>query len=446
MSQQDILTNRANRVMVGGVASGWNSFYEFGAKHFKHAEGTYIYDVEGKRYIDYCMGWASLFLGHNSKIVGEALQKALELGFGFQYETEYHVKLAELITEAIPCADKVRFANSGTEANIFATRIARCATGRQKILKFEGHFHGVLDNLLFSTDTSPNLGGMLANGDFEAVPGSKGIPNNTQELILIVPFNDINSFRETVERHKTEIAAVIMEPICLASAVIYPDEQFLKEVRDICTREKIVLIFDEVMTGFRRGFGVAQSHIGVTPDLTTLGKIIGCGFPVAAVVGKVDLMNELQPIGKGQASGTNTGRLMSILGSYYVLSYLKDNQSLYEHLNINSDYMINQINMLIKRYGIKGFADGYAGRIVTHFGFDEKIQSYRQSVDSWNKEFNNKCYKAAYEKGLYGFFLPLGICPEPITITPMHKKSDIDETLEILESIFKCTPYRESTR
>jgi glutamate-1-semialdehyde 2,1-aminomutase len=154
MSYEQILKERADKVMVGGVASGWNKFPIVGANHFSKADGTYIFDVDGKKYIDYCMGWGSLFLGHNPEVIKEAFNQAFEIGFGFQYETEYHVKLAELITEIVPCGDKVRFANSGTEATMFAIRMARCKTGRKKIIKFEGHFHGVHDYLLFSMDAS----------------------------------------------------------------------------------------------------------------------------------------------------------------------------------------------------------------------------------------------------------------------------------------------------
>lgn len=444
MDNEQALKLKANQVMVGGVACGWNNFPIFGANHYSHARGTHIYDINGRDYIDYCMGWGSLFLGHHPEIIKQAFEKAFEIGFGFQYETNYHVKLAELITGLIPCGDKVRFANSGTEATMFAIRIARCYTGKKKIIKFEGHFHGVHDYLLYANDCSPYLGKKNELGEISPVPGSGGIPDNIDDLIIPVSFNNTESLVRIVEKHGAEVAGIIMEPICLASAVIYPEKDFLKTVRELCTQNNMVLIFDEVMSGFRGGLGGAQEYLGIMPDIATYGKILGCGLPIAAVVGNSKFMDMLEPIGKGIASGTNTGRVLNIIGSYYALSYLKNNSSIYNRLSELTTYFVKKTNELFAKYHVKGFATGYAGRIVIHFGSDKPLTNFRDAVTTWNKEYHVQCYEQAYKRGLYAFLLPLLVCPEPITITPVHTPEDLNETLNILESIVKNTPYTES--
>jgi glutamate-1-semialdehyde 2,1-aminomutase len=442
MDIEQTLKRRAQKVMVGGVASGWNDFPIFGANHYSKAERSLVFDVEGKKYIDYCMGWGSLFLGHNPEIIKEAFIKAYEVGFGFQYETEYHVKLAELITEIAPCGEKVRFANSGTEATMFAIRMARCRTGKKKIIKFEGHFHGVHDYLLFAMDACDRLGKKMELGQLEPIPGSAGIPNDVKDLVIPVPYNDTDAFLKVVEHYKDEIAGVIMEPICLASAVIYPNRDFISVVRDVCSKENIVLIFDEVMSGFRENLEGAQKSFNVIPDIATYGKVLGCGLPIAAIAGKTEFMDVLKPIGGAEASGTNTGRVITMIGSYYALSYLKEHEELYERVNKLNTLFVDGVNAVFERNGVVGHAQGYGGRIVIHFGSEKPIRSFRDAVETWNKDYHMACYKKVYKEGLYSFLLPLLVCPEPLTITPVHTESEINETLNILESTVKSIPYK----
>ncbi|MGG4551380.1 aspartate aminotransferase family protein [Paenibacillus humicus] len=441
MSIDKLLQERANSVLVGGVSSGWNSFPNFDVKHFKQSDGAYIYDVDGQKYIDYCMGWGSLFLGHKPDIIQNAFNEAFNIGFGFQYETEYHVKLAELITELVPCGEKVRFANSGTEATMFAIRMARTKTGRKKIIKFEGHFHGVHDYLLFAMDASDRLGKKMLSGEIEPISGSSGIPSDINELVIPVPFNDIEAFQNVIDKYGDDIAGVILEPILLSSAVIFPNIDYLKAIRNICTQKGIVLIFDEVMSGFRGEIAGAQNYLGVTPDLATFGKILGGGLPIAAIVGKSEFMDVLRPIGNAEASGTNTGRVYAMVGAYHVLNHLRNNPHLYSEAHHLNDLFCNGVKEIFSHHGVPGFANGYAGRIVIHIGTNEPCNNFRDVVNTWNKTYHLKCYEQAYNKKLYAFLLPLLVCPEPITITPIHTREDINETLNILESIIRNTPY-----
>jgi glutamate-1-semialdehyde 2,1-aminomutase len=323
------LREKAGKVLVGGVSCGWNSMKDIGATHIKRAEGSHIWDVDDKEYIDFSMGWASLFLGHTPDFYKDTIQQAAEIGYGFQYESEYHIKLANLLSEVIPCAEKVRLTNTGTESTMYAIRIARTYTGKEKIIKFEGHFHGVNDYLNFSNDATPNIGERFSNGSIKPLPGSAGIPKKLEEYIITLQYNDIDSFYRILEEERENIAGVILEPICLASVIMFPQNNFLQKLRKACDEEGIVLIFDEIMSGFRERIGGVQSYYNVIPDITTISKIMGCGFIISAIVGKSEFMNVLDPIGECVASGTNTGRLLSVIGSYNALNYLKNHKELY---------------------------------------------------------------------------------------------------------------------
>lgn len=433
------LRERAESCLVGGVSCGWNAMNTIGATHFKKAEGCSLYREDGKRFIDYSMGWGSLFLGHNHEIAKKSFLQAFETGFGMQYETEYHVALAELLCKIIPCAEKVRFTNTGTESTLYAIRMARAFTGKEKIIKFEGHFHGVHDYLNFSNDVSPVLGERYSNGSIESLSGSAGIPSGLSQYIITLAYNDIDSFYRIIDSQKNEIAGVILEPICLASAIMFPQNDFLVKLRNVCTDNGIVLIFDEVMSGFRENVQCAQTTVQVTPDIATFSKILGGGFVISAIAGKTEYMNILDPVGDCVASGTNNGRLASIIAAYNMISHLVNHTEIYETHKKQSGYFIKSIIDIFNSSGVTGTAKGYGGRTVIYFGSDHMEDNYEFVVKYWDKKTHIKCYLEAYERGLYGFLMPLKICPEPVCLTPAHSIDDINYTLNIFEDIVRTT-------
>jgi glutamate-1-semialdehyde 2,1-aminomutase len=437
------LRERANQVLVGGVSAAWNHLSGLGPIYFDKAKGSRITDVDGNEYIDYLVGWGSLFLGHNPKVLHDAIQQALEIGFGFQYESQYHVELAEKIIELVPGAEMVRLCNSGTEATMNAIRLARLKTGKNKLIKFEGHFHGQHDYLLYSMDTSPYLGEIRELGNIQPVPGSGGIPGVIEQLVIPLPFNDIEAFMEAVKRNKDDLAAIILEPISLNIGCVMPTPEFLQTIRKVSEEEGIVLIFDEVLTGFRVALGGAQEYFGIIPDLACFGKAFGCGMPIAALAGKKEFMLGLEPIGKGQMSGTNTGRLITVIGTLNALKEL-EKPGTYEYITNLNDMFVREFTWLMERYSIPGYVQGVGGRVGIHFGLRSQPTDYRHIVREWNKEFTLACFrKAFYEQGLYGFFLPLKFCPEPVTMCLAHTVEDIHETLNRVETIFKQIPYFE---
>ncbi|MFD5854016.1 aspartate aminotransferase family protein [Cytobacillus pseudoceanisediminis] len=435
------LKNRAEGVLVGGVSASWNYFEEVGPIYFKNAEGAYLQDVDNNKYIDYLVGWGSLILGHKPEFIKNVFNEAFENGFGFQYETENHIRLAEKIIELVPGAEMVRLCNSGTEATMHAIRLARVKTNKNKVIKFEGHFHGIHDYLMYSMDSSPNMGRIKGLGDIEPVPGSGGIPGVIDQLVIPLPFNDIEAFREAVKNNKDDLAAIILEPISLNIGCIKPDKTFLEELRKISKEEGIVLIFDEVLTGFRVALGGAQELYNITPDLACFGKAMGCGMPVAALTGKKEFMEGLAPVGKGQMSGTNTGRILTVLGTLAALNELQTVNP-YEHINKLNDTFIKEMQALLDTYSIPGYVDGAGGRIGIHIGLEEKPRDYRHIIKDFNHDFTLECFKKAlYEKKLYGFFMPLPNAPEPVTFSAKHTLNDLYETLNRVETIFKEIPY-----
>jgi len=429
--------------LVGGVTSGWNEFCESGHAVIKRGKGAIIWDNQDREYIDWIMGWGSLLLGHDPQPVFDAIQEAIGLGFGFQYETETHGEVAREICEAIPGAEKVRLANTGSEATLHALRVARQVTGRSKIVKFEGHFHGLNDYLLYGVDCSPYLGEYRGDGSsIRSVAGSAGLPDAAlQDLVIVVPFNNVSALQSVFEREGENIAGVILEPIALNIGCVAPDPGFLQTLREICDHYGSLLIYDEVLTGFRIARGGAGELFGVTADLICLGKALGCGMPVAALTGKREYMEVLTPKGEVQMAGTNTGRHMTVHGTLAALRTM-GKAGFYSGLNQLNDQVVSGCRELFERYKIPAYVEGYGGRIGIFLGAEERPRDFREVVQSWNRPFHVECYrKAYYEKGLFGFLLPLGVCPEPVTLSAVHTPELIDQTLNRLEDILKEVPY-----
>ncbi|MGN6134446.1 MAG: glutamate-1-semialdehyde 2,1-aminomutase, partial [Aureliella sp.] len=310
--------------MPGGVNSPARAFNAVGGGplFIEQAAGPYLFDIDGHRYIDYIGSWGPMILGHAHPAVIEAIVSAAARGTSFGAPTEAESELAELIIESVPSIDKVRLVSSGTEATMSAIRLARGATGRDKIIKFAGNYHGHVDSLLVSAGSSAaNLG----------VPDSPGVTAGTSRDTIVLEYNDIDALTETFATCGSEIAAIILEPVVGNMGCVPPRAGFLETARELCNRFSSVLIFDEVMTGFRVALGGAQSLYGVTPDLTTLGKIVGGGMPLGAYGGRIDLMDQVLPAGKVFQAGTLSGNPLATAAGTATLRLLRD-ASPYAHL------------------------------------------------------------------------------------------------------------------
>ena len=338
------LFEKAKHLIPGGVNSPVRAFRSVGGTPFftRKAEGYKLTTADGNDLIDYVCTWGPAIHGHNHPRIKEAISKALENGTSFGTPGPAEVEMAELISQVVPSVEKVRMCNSGTEATMSCIRLARGFTNRSKIIKFAGCYHGHVDSLLVKAGS-----GALTLGN----PDSAGVPKSLAKETIVLPFNDPGAVREALEQNKDEIAAIIIEPYPANCGLILPQDGYLKDLRDLCDQHKVLLIFDEVMTGFRLGIGGVQEREGITPDLTAMGKIIGGGLPVGALGGKAEIMDHLAPLGPVYQAGTLSGNPLAMAAGIESLRMLKDDPP-YDHLESMGTIISNGILDLANVHGI----------------------------------------------------------------------------------------------
>ncbi len=435
MSRLKQIYNEAANCFVGGASAGqrYNAILKQ-PLYIKSANGSRFIDADGNEFIDYhtCAG-AGLF-GHNHPRVKQAIMKAIDLGFFLNFDTEYHVELATLLKEFFPSCELIRLANTGSEATQAAMRVARCYTKRDKIVKFEGHFHGMHENIWFNHNDVSEID---AHGEVQTTPDSQGFPENAKDNVVNALYNNIDSFKHVISKYKDQVAAVILEPISYNCGCYEAKKEFLEAVREICTRENIVLIFDEVICGLRMRPGSAQLLYGVIPDMTTMAKAIGGGLSIAAFGGRADIMNCLNPMGKAAVSGTYTGALMPVMSSIECLKMAKED-GFYDHLEEIENRLYSGIDELFKKHGKKGHCRGVGARFAIYFGvenpeddFDFRLVAEHQDRQMY-KNFVTECLK----HGLWFHDTAGPVSPAHYGITVAHTIADIDETLQRLDKIF----------
>jgi glutamate-1-semialdehyde 2,1-aminomutase len=338
------LFEKAKKLMPGGVNSPVRAFqpYPF---FTKCAKGSRLTDVDGKEYIDYCLAYGPLILGHANPVVVDAVRAQLECGTLYGTPTEQEVELAELVGKVVPCAEMVRLVSTGGEATMSAIRAARGYTGKKKIVKFEGCYHGAHDSVLVKSGSGATTFGM---------PNSLGIPEETTRNTIVVPYNDAGKFEEEVKANQSDLAAVIVEPVLGNIGLILPEEGFLETLREVTEKFGVVLIFDEIITGFRVALGGAQELYGITPDLTTLGKVMGGGFPLAAFVGKEEIMKTIAPEGKVYQAGTYSGNPVSVAAALATLRVLRDGgDEFYSRLEQKCEFVMKPLQQLVRESNLE---------------------------------------------------------------------------------------------
>ena len=411
------LFKEAKNYLPGGVDSPVRAYepYPFFAQE---AKGSKIFDVDGNAYIDYCLAYGPLVLGHaNEKIMNEVADQ-LKIGSAYGVPTEKEIELAKLVIKKVPCAEMVRFVNSGTEATMSAIRLARAATGKKKIIKFEGSYHGAHDYVLVKS-------GSGAAG----LPDSPGVPEDTTRNTVLIPFNDKEALTDLVEKDGNEIAAIIVEPIMGNIGFIPPKEDYLKFLRKITSQNNIILIFDEVITGFRIAEGGAQEYFGVTPDLVTLGKIIGGGFPMGALAGKKDLMRMIAPSGAVYQAGTFNGNPVSVTAGLAMLKQL--NSDFYKELDQKGTMLRNGIQDILNDNGLNFKIAGLSSMFQIYFTSNE-VHDYSSAKSADTEKFNE--YFHILLKN--GVFIPPSQF-ECCFLSLMHDKEDIQKTLDAIEISLK---------
>lgn len=389
---------RAQKSLAGGVSASTRLNRGVGhPMYFDRAEGCRVWDLDGREYLDLCCSHGATLLGHGDPRVQAAVEKALARGAACSYENETHAELAELICKTIPCCDRVRFTGSGTEATMHTIRLARAFTGKPKLLKIEGNFHGYHDQVMFSIGTpADRLGDETAPTLY---PGSTGIAPGLAEQLVLVPYNRPDLLEAAIKQHAHELAAVICEPIYFNAGCVLPTPEFLKALRELTTKHGILLIFDEVLCAFRMCPGGAQEYLGVTPDLCTLGKAVGGGYPLSVFGGRRDIMERLMPQGDCQHSGTYNGHPVAVAaGLAAVTAYTQP--GFYDHINAVGTRLFLGLNESFKRHGVKAKVQGLGARFGVYFGVETELRNYRDVVRH-QREQMLRFVAAAIGEGVY---------------------------------------------
>ena len=420
MNNSELLFERAQLFIPGGVNSPVRAFRSVGGTplFFKSAKGSILTDVDGKNYIDYIGSWGPMILGHCHKPIVETLKKATENTTSFGAPTELEADIAELICEMVPAVEKVRMTNSGTEACMSAIRVARGYTNKEKFIKFEGNYHGHADAFLIKAGS-----GAITLG----VPNSPGVTKGTAQDTLLAPYNDLSAVKKIIEDNPNQIAAIILEPVAGNMGCIPPKKGFLEGLKSLCNEHDIVLIFDEVMTGFRLSKGGASEYYGVTPDMVTLGKIIGGGLPVGAFGGKKEIMDMVAPVGPVYQAGTLSGNPIAMGCGYTLLKELNENPSIYSQLEENTAYFEKELRRVFDNKNLRYTINRVGSMISFHFDIDE-VNNFDDACNA-NADLFKTLFHGVLKRGVY--FAPSAF--ESLFLSTTHTKELLDSTIVAIE-------------
>lgn len=416
--------DRAVQVIPGGVNSPVRAFRAVGEQpvFIERAKGQYLYDADGNKYIDYIGSWGPMILGHNDDRVVEAIIKQMEKGISYGAATKLEVDMAERMIELVPALEMVRMVNSGTEAVMSAIRAARGFTGKNKIIKFEGCYHGHADALLVKAGS-----GVMTAG----VPDSSGVPEGCVKDTLTAVYNDLSSVEALFAENQGEIACVIIEPVAANMGVVLPKEGFLEGLRKLCDNNQALLIFDEVITGFRLGIDGASGYYQIKPDLLTFGKIIGGGMPVGAYGGRKDVMSVVSPVGEVYQAGTLSGNPVAMRAGITQLELLQKNPEIYTKINALGEKFRNGAKAILDKYNLPYQVTGI-GSLSCIFFIEQKVTDYVMAKTSNTEKFADY-FKYMLQSGNY--FGPSQF--EAIFVSAAHTEADIEKTLQNMEEYYR---------
>lgn len=426
MNRSETLFEQAKQVLPGGVNSPVRAFraVNMAPRFISRADGAYIYDVDGGKYIDYVCSWGPMILGHNHPAIREAVERAVQDGLSYGAPTEREVEIAQLMVELVPHIEMVRMVNSGTEAVMSALRLARGATGRDKIIKFEGCYHGHSDCMLVNAGSSALAGGH---------PSSAGVPEGAAKDTLTAQFNDLDSVRVLLEANHGEVAAIIVEPVAANMGVVGPAPGFLEGLRALCDAHGALLIFDEVITGFRLALGGAQEYFGVRADLVTFGKIIGGGMPVGAYAGSRELLELVAPCGPVYQAGTLSGNPVAMAAGLAQLRWLKEHPSVYEDIAQKAQTLADGLRKAAADTGAPVHIN-QVGSLLAPFFTPADVNTFTDAKGSDVAKYA-RYFAGMLERGVY--LAPAQF--EAMFLSAAHSQNDIEHTIsaarEVLASL-----------
>jgi len=426
-SHSQSLFEKAKQFIPGGVNSPVRAFRAVGGNplFIRSAKGAYLYDEDGNAYLELINSWGPMVLGHAHEIIEKAVRDALSGSLSFGAPTRKEVEMAELIVDMVPSVEKVRMVNSGTEACMSAIRLARGFTGREKIIKFEGCYHGHGDSFLIAAGS-----GAITMGVPDSPGVNKGVANDT----LTAPYNDLEAVKRLTDANTGNVAAIIIEPVAGNMGLVLPQEGFLEGLRQLCDREGIILIFDEVMTGFRLAPGGVQERMGVLPDLTTLGKIIGGGMPVGAYGGKREIMDYVSPAGPVYQAGTLSGNPIAMSAGLAMLHHLRENPSVYDRLEEIGNQLVNGFRENLRQLGLD-FTINHIGSMFSIFTTSRPVTDF-ESAKTADLALFGKYFQAMLRRGVYlapsqfeSLFLSTALTDEHIRHIVQANRESLEEVL-----------------
>ncbi|KFC39295.1 glutamate-1-semialdehyde aminotransferase [Elizabethkingia anophelis] len=413
------LFDEAQRYIPGGVNSPVRAFRSVGGVpvFMKSAKGAYLTDADDRQYVDYINSWGPAIVGHTHPVVLEAIQKQAESGFSFGAPTELETEIAKLITSVVPNIDKIRMVSSGTEACMSAIRLARGYTGKDKFIKFEGCYHGHSDSFLIKAGS-----GAATFGD----PNSPGVTKGTAQDTLLARYNDIEQVKELFSQNEGQIAAVIVEPVAGNMGCVLPENDFLQKLRQVCDEHKALLIFDEVMTGFRLSMGGAQEALGVNADIVTFGKVIGGGMPVGAFAARNEIMDNLSPLGSVYQAGTLSGNPLAMRAGLTTLQLIKEDKDFFNRINKTTETLDQEITKILTEKGIAHHINRF-GSMMSVFFNTNKVSDFDEATQADHTTFN-KFFHHLLAEGIY--LPPSGY--ETWFISDAIKDAEVNKTLEAI--------------
>lgn len=423
-TKSNVLHEEALDHIVGGVNSPSRAYKGVGGGtpvYMKHAKGAYFWDVDGNKYIDYLGAYGPIITGHAHPHIAKAISHAATNGVLYGTPTKLENTFAKMLKTAIPSLDKIRFVNSGTEAVMTTVRVARAYTGRNKLIKFSGSYHGHFDSVLVEAGSGPATLG---------TPDSAGIPSTVAEDVITVPFNDLDAFKDAVDRWGDEIAAVLVEPIVGNFGIVEPHEGFLQAVNEMTRKAGVLVIYDEVITAFRFTYGSAQQIYGIEPDMTAMGKIIGGGLPIGAYGGRQDIMEQVAPLGPAYQAGTMAGNPASMAAGIACLEVLQED-GVYDRLDQLGERLEQGVLRKASAYGIPISVNRLCGALTVYFG-NGKITNYEQAEASDGEAFA-QFFWLMLEQGI-------NLAPskfEAWFLTTEHTEADIDATIDAVGDAFR---------
>ncbi|MFA5027781.1 MAG: aspartate aminotransferase family protein [Candidatus Methylomirabilota bacterium] len=418
------LYESARQVLPGGISSSIRLNRALGRPFYiARGEGAYLYDLEGREYVDLLTAHGAALLGHDHPGVRAAIEAALRCGAICGTETPAQSRVAARLAELIPCIDMVRFTCSGTEATMHVLRLAREITGREKFIKFDGHFHGYHDAVMWNYGPPAAA---EAPGAPRPVVKSGGVPRGLADYVVLLPFNDLEAVRRALWLHGHEIAAVILEPIHYNAGCIVPDKAYLHALRSLCQEHGVILIFDEILSAFRTGPGCAQAYFDVTPDLCTIGKCVAGGTPLSVFGGRRELMEHLRPLGDAEHSGTYNANLIPIMAAEAALAEL-GRPALYDHLFALADRLYAGMNTVFGRHRFPARCQGLGARFGLYFGWNEEVREYRETARQ-DTALALEFFAGMVKRGVY--LCDNGGRPTHHGFSAAHTASDIDRVLQ----------------